>query len=325
MIISRTPFRVSFAGGGSDLQAFYQHEPGMVLSTSIDKYMFISLHPYFHPDQTLLKYSKTELVERVVDIKHPILREALAMYGLSGIDISSTADIPSGTGLGSSSTFTVGLLHALSAYTGAYASKEYLGSKACDIEIGRLGEPIGKQDQYAAAYGGLNFITFHPDGQVSVERIVLQPDRFNELQDNLLMFYTGGTRSASGILKEQSANTTAHEDKRNNLRKMTALARELRVELEQNNIDAMGDILHRSWVYKKELASGISSSKIDLWYEKALQAGASGGKLLGAGGGGFLLFYVPAQKREAVRAALSELRELMFRFDQAGSAIVYNN
>lgn len=325
MIISRTPFRISFAGGGSDLAAYYTQEKGMVLSTSIDKYMYITLHPYFHPDHSLLKYSKTEIVERTADIKHPIIREALTMYGISGVDISATADIPAGTGLGSSSSFTVGLLHALSAYKGKYASKEYLSATACDIEIKRLGEPIGKQDQYAAAYGGLNLITFHCDGKVSVEKLVVQPRQFVELQDNLMLFYTGDVRLASQILKEQSSNTTRNADKRDNLRKMVGLAQELRRELEENNIDAMGELLHRSWVYKKELASGISNPKIDAWYETALKCGASGGKLLGAGGGGFLLFYVSRDRQPAVRQALHELRQVEFRFDEVGSIIVYNN
>jgi D-glycero-alpha-D-manno-heptose-7-phosphate kinase len=325
VIISRTPFRISFAGGGSDLPAYYREEEGMVLSTSIDKYMYISLHPYFHAGHTLLKYSKTELVEDIDEIKHPIIREAMRLFGTTGVDISSTADIPAGTGLGSSSTFTVGLLHTLAAHNGRYASKEFLGATACDIEINRLKEPIGKQDQYAAAYGGLNFITFLPDETVNIERLVLNPAKFKELQDNLMMFYTGDVRSASLILKEQSSNTSGNSGKRDNLRKMVRLAQELRRELEQNNIDAMGEVLHQSWIYKKELATGISNPRLDSWYEAARRAGASGGKLLGAGGGGFLLFYVPKERQEAVRAALGELRSLDFRFDQAGSVIVYNN
>jgi D-glycero-alpha-D-manno-heptose-7-phosphate kinase len=325
MIISRTPFRISFAGGGSDLPAFYHEEPGMVLSTSIDKYMFISMHPFFSPDKTQLKYSKTELVDSIEDIHHPIFREALKMENLSGVDITSIADIPAGTGLGSSSTFTVGLLHALSAYNGKYASKEYLSAQACNIEINILDEPIGKQDQYAAGYGGLNFITFYPNEDVTVERIVLNPELFDQLQDNLMMFYTGDIRSASKILKEQSKNTSSSSDKRNNLRKMIGLAKDLRNELENSNIDSMGDILHTSWNYKKELAAGISNPKIDEYYDQAMKAGATGGKLLGAGGGGFLLFYTPREQHDSVRAALSELRELDFKFDQAGSIIVYNN
>lgn len=325
MIISQTPFRVSFAGGGSDLPAFYREEPGMVLSTTINKYMYISVHPHFDKNTTLLKYSKSELVQDIAQIRHPIIKEALTMYGLNGVDISSTADIPAGTGLGSSSSFTVGLLHALSAYSGKFAGKDYLGSTACNIEIQRLGEPIGKQDQYAAAFGGLNFITFHPSEEVTVEKLVLQPSKFTELQDSLMMFYTGGTRSASAILKEQSKNTGEKKINRENLRRMTALARDLRVELENNNVDAMGEILHRSWMYKKELASGISNPVLDQAYEAALKAGATGGKLLGAGGGGFLLFYVPHQRRSAVIEALKPMEHMPMSFDLGGSVIVYNN
>lgn len=325
MIISRTPFRVSFAGGGSDMPEFFRDEPGMVLSTTIDKFMFISVHPYFHKDRTLLKYSRTEEVDRIADIQHPIIREVLQLYGLQGLDISSTADIPAGTGLGSSSTFTVGLLHALAAQKGFYAGKEYLGATACEVEIERLKEPIGKQDQYAAAYGGLNFISFYPDGQVGVESVVMQPQACARLEHNLLMFYTGTTRSASAILREQGSNISSSHDKKAMLRQMCGHARTLRSELERNNLDSMGEILHESWLLKKKLASGISNPEIDVLYDRAMAAGALGGKLLGAGGGGFLLFYVPDEHHDQVRLALSGLQELQFRFDRAGSIIVYNN
>jgi D-glycero-alpha-D-manno-heptose-7-phosphate kinase len=325
MIVCRTPFRISFAGGGSDLRAYYQHEPGMVLSTSINQYMYISIHPYFYAEQTLLKYSETELVENIRDIKHPILREVLSMFNVSGVDISSVADIPAGTGLGSSSTFTVGLVHALCAYAGRFAGKEYLAATASEVEIGRLNEPIGKQDQYAAAYGGLNFITFSPDEEVIVEPVTMDIAHREQLQENLLVFYTGDVRSAGGILAEQKSNLEKQADKRAGLRKMTGLALDLRRELEQQNIDALGEILHASWHYKKELASGVSNPKIDHYHDLAISSGATGGKLLGAGGGGFLLFYVPSHSRERVRHALSDLRELQFRFDHAGSVVVYSH
>ncbi|HUX13434.1 MAG TPA: GHMP kinase [Spirochaetia bacterium] len=325
MIVCRTPFRISFAGGGSDLRSYYRHQPGMVLSTSINQYMYISIHPYFFSDQTLLKYSKSELVRSNSEIKHPILREVLSMFDVGGVDISSVADIPAGTGLGSSSSFTVGLVHALCAYTGKFASKEFLAETASQIEIERLGEPIGKQDQYAAAYGGLNFVTFRPDESVSVEPVALDGDHIERLQRNLLMFYTGVVRSAGGILSEQKSNLETSSEKRKGLEKMVNLATQLRRELEQHNLDAMGEILHESWQYKRELASGISNPSIDHYYDVARDAGAAGGKLLGAGGGGFFLFYVDLERQDRVRAALSELREFKFRFDHSGSTVVYSH
>ena len=205
MIISRTPFRISFAGGGSDLPSFYKRETGAVLSTSIDKYMYIAIHPYFERNKIQLKYSKTEQVDSIDAIRHPIFKEVLKMYNLTGVDLNSIADIPSGTGLGSSSSFTVGLLNAVRAYLGKATSGERLGELACDVEINRVGSPIGKQDQYAAACGGLNFITFYGDETVNVEKIIMQPDKKKELEDNLLMVFVGGEHSANAILKNQQA------------------------------------------------------------------------------------------------------------------------
>ncbi len=297
----------------------------MVLSTSINQYMYISIHPYFFADQTLLKYSKSELVKSNAEIKHPILREVLSIFNVGGVDISSVADIPAGTGLGSSSSFTVGLVHALCAYTGRFASKEYLAATASEIEIERLGEPIGKQDQYAAAYGGLNFVTFRPDESVTVEPVALDVEHIDLLQRSLLLFYTGVVRSAGAILSEQKSNLEGSAEKHGGLEKMTKLAFQLRSELERHNLSAMGEILHESWRYKRELASGISNPSIDHYYDIARSAGASGGKLLGAGGGGFLLFYVDPEQQDQVRAALSDLREFKFRFDHSGSTIVYSH
>ena len=203
MIISRTPFRISFAGGGSDMPAFYRRETGAVLSTSINKYMYIAIHPFFDKKKIQLKYSKTELVDTIANIKHPIFREVLNMYGLTGVDLNSIADIPSGTGLGSSSSFTVGLLNAVRTYLGKVTSGGKLGQLACDVEINKLGQPIGKQDQYAAACGGLNFITFYGDETVNVEKIIMNPDKKRELDENLLMVFVGGEHSANDILKSQ--------------------------------------------------------------------------------------------------------------------------
>ena len=321
MIITRTPFRVSFAGGGSDIPSFYEKHGGCVLSTAINKYMYISVHPSFDRKQTVLKYSKTETVNDINDIEHVYFRQVLNNLGVSGVELVSTADIPSGTGLGSSSSFTVGLLHSLYCYKGKFVSKERLASEACDVEIEQLGNPIGKQDQYAAAYGGLNFIEFRKDGGVLVDPVIMNENSFRRLESNLMMFYTGQLHSASEILKEQKSNITAGDKEANQL-KMCGLARSLREELQNNNIDAMGEILHQNWLLKKTLASGISDPAIDEAYDKAINAGAIGGKLLGAGGGGFLLFYVPLEKQESVKTAIG-LPQLPLAFDRQGSAVIY--
>lgn len=321
MIITRTPFRVSFAGGGSDISSFYTKHGGCVLSTAINKYMYISVHPSFDKDETVLKYSKTETVRNINDIEHKYFRQVLTDLDIKGVEIVSTADVPAGTGLGSSSSFTVGLLHSLYAYKGMYVSKEKLANEACEIEIEKLKNPIGKQDQYAAAYGGLNFYEFRRDGSVTVEPVLIERAKRRELEENLMMFYTGKLHSASAILKEQSGNITEGDKEQNQL-KMCDLARELRAELTNGNIDAMGEILHENWLLKKTLASGISNIYIDEAYEKAIKAGAIGGKLLGAGGGGFLLFYVPKDKQMSVRSAIA-LPQMPVQFDRQGSEIIF--
>ena len=321
MIITRTPFRVSFAGGGSDIPSFYEKHSGCVLSTTINKYMYLSVHPSFKAIDTVLKYSQTEIVNDVAEINHKYFKEVLNMLRINGVEISSTADVPAGTGLGSSSSFTVGLLHSLYSYKGKFVSKEKLAQKACEIEITRLKNPIGKQDQYAAAYGGLNFYEFNKDGSVFVEPVIMRNGMYESLENNLMMFYTGQLHSASAILKEQSSNITAGDKEQNQL-KMCELARELKEELQHNNIDAMGEILHESWKLKKTLATGITSPLIDEYYEIAIKNGAIGGKLLGAGGGGFLLFYVPEKRQSEVRSAL-KLTQMPMSFDKQGSAVIY--
>ena len=321
MIITRTPFRVSFAGGGSDIPSFYEQHGGCVLSTTINKYMYISVHPSFEAADTVLKYSKTEIVDDVEKIEHKYFQQILRKLRLKGVEIVSTADVPSGTGLGSSSSFTVGLLHALYSYKGKFVSKEKLAREACEIEIRDLANPIGKQDQYAAAYGGLNFYEFKMDGSVIVEPVIMRAEPYLQLERNLIMFYTGKLHSASEILKKQSQNITSGEREQNQL-KMCGLARELREELQKNNIDAMGEILHEGWRLKKTLASGITDPVIDEYYERAMKHGALGGKLLGAGGGGFLLFYVPEKRRTELKIAM-DLPELPVSFDRQGSAVIY--
>ena len=321
MIITKTPFRVSFCGGGSDMANFYEKYGGCVLSTSINKYCYISIHPYFNENQTLLKYSENELVDEISQIKHKIFRQVLGDMNVHGVEITSTADIPGGTGLGSSSTFTVGLLNTLNCYNGKFVSKNKLAALACEVEIEKLGNPIGKQDQYGAALGGLNFIKFNQDGSVSHEPIMMEGKTYKKLQKNLLMFYTGTTRSANTILAEQTKNITS-EDKAKSLLKMCGLAKDMKSALESNDISSFGKILDEGWQLKKELASGIANPAIDEAYEIAMKNGALGGKLLGAGGGGFLLFYCEEEKQEQLKKAIG-LKELDFSFERDGTSVIY--
>jgi D-glycero-alpha-D-manno-heptose-7-phosphate kinase len=324
MIISQTPFRISFAGGGSDLPDYYREHGGAVVSTAIDKYVYVTVSRKF--DHTLrVSYSSTEEVETAAQLKHPIVREGMSMLEVEGgLEITSVADIPSrGTGLGSSSSFAVGLVHALHAIEGRHVSAERLADEACRIEIEKCGEPIGKQDQYAAAYGGLNYIQFLRDGSVDVEPIAMPRAIRENLNNHLLMFYTGITRSASDILASQSKALSEEGKKTEAMHRMVALAKDLCNELWQGNIDAMGRILHENWILKQSLSESISSSQINTWYQRALEAGASGGKLLGAGGGGFLLFYAPPEKHRSITTALSDLRCVPFGMEPRGSRIVF--
>ncbi len=317
-----TPFRISFAGGGSDLKAFYQRCPGCVVSTTINKYMYLFVHPSFD-EKTQVKYSRTELVDDVEQIRHPIVRETLKRFGLRGIDISSIADIPSGTGLGSSSCFTVGLFHALYSYRGELVSKETLARDACAMEIDVLKEPIGRQDQYAAAYGGLNFITFEADDSVKVEPIEMPKAKFRELENNLLLFYTGGSRRAGAILDDQARNLSNHKEHAN-LTRMTELAKQLRDSLVAGNPDDMGMILHENWQLKKGLSTMISHDHLDQLYATARKNGALGGKLLGAGGDGFFVFYCRQEEQDRLRRALTGLRETTFNLDRLGTRVILN-
>ena len=323
MIVSKTPLRMSFVGGGSDLPAFYREETGAVLSTSIDKYMYISVNNKFD-GRIRLNYSRTEEADHSSQIQHPLVREALAMTGIEGgIEIASMADIPSkGSGLGSSSSFTVGLLNALHAFKNHYVSKENLARLACDVEIHRCGEPIGKQDQYAAAYGGLNLIRFHPDDTVSVDPIVIDPYLLAALDTSTLVFFTGRTRSASELLANQSTAMQSM-DCRRLMRRMVELAFELKLELESGSIENVGCILDENWRLKAQLTSGITNTEIDDWYAAGLAHGASGGKLLGAGNGGFLMFHAPEERHKEINKALSGLRPVKFHFESNGAQIAY--
>lgn len=321
MIITKTPFRVSFCGGGSDMADFYREHGGCVLSTTINRYMYLTVHPYFDEQKTALKYSQNEIVHNIYDIEHSIFRCVLNDKHISGVEISSTADVPSGTGLGSSSSFTVGLLHTLYCYKGKYVSKGKLANEACQVEIEKLGNPIGKQDQYAVSFGGLNFISFHRDDSVSVEPIVTRGETLKQLQDNLLMFYTGLTHDANKILSEQKKNISK-KDKTQNLIYMCHLAKQMKCSLENNDLSDFGDILHESWMKKRELAGSISNPRIDELYQCAMENGALGGKLLGAGGGGFLLFYCPKKNQEKLKNQV-RLKPFDFQFEHDGSSIVY--
>ena len=323
MIITRTPFRVSFAGGGSDLPSFYQRHEGCVLSMTINKYMYVSIHPTFNRDETVVKYSQTEIVRDVRAVQHPIARQLLLDYGIDGVEIVSTADVPAGTGLSTSSAYTVGLIHALNAFRGKLCSQERIAREACELEIEKLGEPIGKQDQYGTAVGGLKFIRFKSDESVEVEPLAVSRQKLSELEGNLLLFYTGLTHSAGEILQEQNKNVAGEDKKFQNLVKMTELAYELREAVVAGKLDDFGRILNENWLLKRELASQISNDKIGKYYDLAMANGALGGKLLGAGGGGFLLFYCPKEKQKRLRSALSDLWELPFAMESSGTKIIY--
>jgi D-glycero-alpha-D-manno-heptose-7-phosphate kinase len=322
MIVSRTPLRISFVGGGTDLRDFYEEHGGAVVSTAIDKWIHVVVAPRFEGD-VRVSYSRTEIVDSATDVEHELVREAMRTAGVPrGVEVVTLADVPShGTGLGSSSSVTVGVLNALYAYQGVYRSPLRLAEEAGAIEIEVLGKPIGLQDQYAAAVGGFNFIEFLPrGGGVRVEPIVCPPDTLKQVQRSLLLFYTGRERSADSVLDGQrDATRKGHATEA--LTKMRDLAFELRERLGAGEADALGDLLSENWSLKRTLVDGISDETVDGWYERALQAGASAGKLLGAGAGGFMLLVAPPDKHDAVRIALSKLREVPLRFAARGTHI----
>jgi D-glycero-alpha-D-manno-heptose-7-phosphate kinase len=322
LIITQTPLRISFLGGGTDFQGFYEREEGCVLSTAIDKYIFVIVKERFD-NKIRVGYTRTEMVDKLEDIEHDLVREALRKTGIMHkIEISTMGDIPSaGTGLGSSSTVTVGALNAMHLFLSTVRDASALASQACQIEIDVLGRPIGKQDQYIVAYGGLRFIRFKPDGTVLVETVRLSEQARHSFSENLMLFYTGITRSASMVLKEQVDNI---DERFGVLRKMKQLAVEARECVEQQAFDEFGDLLHQGWEYKKQLASGISTDWIDTTYQAARRAGAIGGKISGAGGGGFLLLYCPVERQNEVRKALAPLRELPFALERDGSKAIFN-
>jgi len=323
MIISKTPLRISFVGGGTDLETFYKHQPGMVVSAAIDKYIYICIHKHFDGNSFLLKYSKLEEGKNVNKIKNDLIREAMKLTGVTGIEIVSMSDVPvTGIGLGSSSSFIVGVLNALYTYKGKYKSVEELAKQACQIEIDILKKPIGKQDQYIAAYGGLKSFIFRKDERVDVKKIPMAEDQRRKLDSNLLLFFTGRTRKADTILSKQKDNT---KNKMESLLKMRNLAKLMNKYLNNCRLDRFGELLHQNWLEKRQLVNGITDSKIDRYYQKAIDNGALGGKICGAGGGGFLLLYCHKEKQNQVRKALSNLEEMYFNFEPSGTKIIHNS
>ncbi|MDA0240371.1 MAG: GHMP kinase, partial [Proteobacteria bacterium] len=308
MIVTQTPYRVSFAGGGTDLPAFYEKEFGAVLSAAVDLHMYITVSPRF--DSTIrVSYTQTEITDGIDGIKHEIVREALRLTDLSEhIEITTIGDVPAGTGMGSSSSLTVGLLHALYAFRGDIVSTSRIADEACRIEIEILGKPIGKQDQYAAAYGGLNYIRFNPSGTVEVEPVPARQETLRQIEDWTLIFYTQQQRNADTILQKQTDGTA---DKMSVLRQMRDLASEMRGPLTGGgDLNEFGRLLHEGWELKRSLGFGITTTDVDEWYQNARKAGALGGKLLGAGGGGFLLVFAPPDRHDDIRKALGAPKEV---------------
>jgi D-glycero-alpha-D-manno-heptose-7-phosphate kinase len=324
MIIARAPLRISFVGGGSDLPSYCENSDGAVVSMAINKYVYVAVNPKFD-GKLRLSYYTTEHVDSSSELQHGLARACLDYTGLNGgLEIVTIADIPSrGTGLGSSSTFTVALLHALHAFKGEYAGEAQLAEEACRMEIDLCKAPIGRQDQYIAAYGGLNYMRFKRGGKVEVERIICSTRAIEQLQRNLLLFYTGRTRDASAILQEQSAHTRDRDDTRRNLDRMVALAAALRDSLHKETLEDFGPLLHENWLLKRELAAQVSDDAIDDWYRRARAAGAEGGKILGAGGGGFLLLYAPEDSHPGITEALAELRPIPFALERNGSSVIF--
>ncbi len=324
MIIARSPLRITFGGGGTDLASYYGEHEGFLVAAAIDKYIYVTVTRPFSPG-IYLKYSALEQVERVADVKHPIIREALELQNLDTpqIEITTLADIPAGTGLGSSGSFTTALLKALFLQRRKVAHAQELAEVACDIEINRLGEPIGKQDQFISAFGGITCLTFHKDHRVTVEPLRVSRETMFELEDNLLLFFTGFNRAAGSILKDQHLRSKARDaDMLRNLDYVKALGYRSKEALESGNLKRFGELLHEHWEQKKRRSGGISNPQIDTWYSHAMRNGAIGGKLVGAGGGGFLMFY--AGDRGRLRQAMTEagLEEVRFRFDFEGTKIV---
>ena len=324
MIITKSPLRISLGGGGTDLASYYRDHEGFVISAAIDKYVYITLSNNF-VKELLLKYSQMEHVTKVEDIKHPIFREAMKLMEIENpwLEITSLADIPAGTGLGSSGSFTTALLKALHVYKNDIVSTRTLAEEACTIEIEKLGEHIGKQDQYISAYGGLTCMTFQKDGYVWVEPLRIGSENLYNLEDNLAMFFTGYSHSASKILVEQDQKSKENNQEMiNNLHHVKQMGYDIKDALENGKLETFAEIMNVHWQYKKKRSGGMSNPQIDEWYEYALKNGALGGKLIGAGGGGFLMFY--CRNKQQLRHAMKKagLMEVRFRFDPQGTRVV---
>jgi len=324
MILTRSPLRISLGGGGTDLPSYYQEHGGFLVAGAINKYIHINLHPRFI-DKFLLKYSQIEESESIDEIKHPIIREAMLLVGITSknLEITSMADIPAGTGLGSSGSFTTALLKALHAWKRDFVHPHELAEQACEIEIERLHEPIGKQDQFIAAYGGITAFTFHKDGRVEARKAALAEDTVHDLEDNLLLFFTGYSRSASAILKDQKTRSEkADVAMIENLHRTKELGHRSLDCLERGDTPGFAALMHEHWLGKRARSAGMSNDRINEWYDLAMENGALGGKLIGAGGGGFLMFYAAdrTRLRKAMRAA--GLQEVRFQFDFEGTKIL---
>jgi D-glycero-alpha-D-manno-heptose-7-phosphate kinase len=323
MILTRTPLRISIAGGGTDLPSYYRRAGGTVVSAAVNKYVYLAINGTF-TDDYLLKYAEQERVERAEDVRHPLIREVLLEHDVEpGVEIVSVADIPAGTGLGSSGSFTVGLLRALHAYRKEHVATADLAEQACHIEMERLGDPVGKQDQYIAAFGGLTRFDFHPDGSVDVARLEVDADTLADLEEHLLLFFTGYARRATSILADQRSRSEVDDTAMlANLDQVRDLGRQIGDALVAGDTAGFGKLMHEHWLRKRERSAGITNSDIDRWYELALANGAVGGKLVGAGAGGFLLFY--ADSPRCLRAAMADggLPEVRFGFDHDGSVVL---
>ncbi len=322
MIISQTPLRISFAGGGTDLPAYYKRRPGRVVNAAIDKYVYVIVTERYD-DAIYVGYTKKEIVDSVEDIEHDLVREAMRMTGIDrGIEVTMLADVPAaGSGLGSSSSMTVGLLNAFHAVNGVQVTAETLAAQACQIELDRCRKPIGKQDQYIAAYGGVCVIDFNPDDSVEIEKLALSNQELFRLSQELLLFYTHITRESGPILSEQSSNTSK---RLRELDEMRVLADRARDAISNHSYHEIGTILREGWTRKKRLAGGVSTAPIDDMMELAISHGMSGGKIAGAGGGGFLLAHCLLSEQDRLRHALGDFRELYFMFDRDGSKIIFN-
>jgi D-glycero-alpha-D-manno-heptose-7-phosphate kinase len=323
VIITRTPLRITLGGGGTDLPSYYERFGGVVISAAIDKHIYISSNVTFTPDYSL-KYSALERVERAADIEHPILREALVAHGIGpSVEFASMADIPSGTGLGSSGSFTVGLLRAIYAMKRDHVGAAEVAAEACRIEIGQLGRPVGKQDQYVAAFGGLKIYNFEPDGRVTVSPLQISDATFHDMEEHLLMFFTGYSRAADKVLEEQRSKSTSGDSAMiDNLHYVKELGLRSQTALEEGDCEGFAALMDEHWEHKKKRSSVMSNPNIDRWYTLGRENGALGGKLVGAGAGGFLLFYTREPRRVRGAMAAEGLDEVRFRFDIDGSVVL---